>query len=69
VTIRSAPDHVSFFGQIALQNLQMTKPFKPVLGIGVGAQFQWDIIKDRFAIAAQGTAVSESRRLKNDDEE
>ena len=53
---------VSFFGQIALQNLLMTRPFKPVLGIGVGAQFQWDIIKDRFAIAAQGMPFSTSLR-------
>ena len=59
---------VSFFAQIAIQNLQMTNPFRPVFGIGAGAQFQWDIIKDRFAIAAQGmpffNIITEDDHLK-----
>jgi hypothetical protein len=45
---------VSVFGQVGFQNLLPLKPFRPVVGIGAGAQFQWEFVKNRFAIAAQG---------------
>jgi peptidoglycan hydrolase-like protein with peptidoglycan-binding domain len=45
---------VSFFGQIAVQNLKLVKPLQPVVGVGGGAQFTWEFIKDRFSIGAQG---------------
>ncbi|MEP6850106.1 MAG: hypothetical protein ABI999_14705 [Acidobacteriota bacterium] len=44
----------SFFAQIAAQSLIPLKPLRPVAGIGAGLQVQWEIIKDRLSIGAQG---------------
>jgi peptidoglycan hydrolase-like protein with peptidoglycan-binding domain len=44
----------SFFAQIAGQSLLPLKPFRPVVGIGAGAQIQWEFIKDTLSIGAQG---------------
>jgi hypothetical protein len=44
----------SAFVQITVQNLRLTNPIRPVVGIGVGAQVQWEFIKKRFSIAIQG---------------
>jgi hypothetical protein len=58
----------SLFGQIAVQNLLPLNSFQPVVGIGAGVQFGWDIVKDRFSLAAQGmpflNLLEEDRRFK-----
>jgi hypothetical protein len=44
---------LSLFGQMTLQNMRILKPFNPSAGVGVGAQFQWEFVENKFMIAAQ----------------
>lgn len=44
----------SAFAQIAVQNLLLTNPLRPVVGLGAGLQVQWEFVKRKFSIAVQG---------------